>query len=107
MKEGKSLDTLKEKGIHLFNFNQMESILQEAIRIRNGDRNVDYGDVRENFRRIKEILNTIQPKVFDEVDICNVMIATKLGRELHSHKRDNLVDLCGYADILNILKEDQ
>lgn len=84
-----------------------ESILNEAIKIRNGERNADYGDAIINMKRITNILNTIQNKQFDEIDVCNVMIAVKLGRELHNHKRDNLVDLCGYADILNILHENK
>ena len=40
-----------------------------------------------------------------DIECCNVMIAVKLIRERHKHKRDNLVDLCGYAEILNRLEE--
>ena len=48
-----------------------ESLLQEADRIVNGDRQADYSDPVENFK----------------------------------HKRDNLVDLAGYTEILHRIKE--
>lgn len=34
-----------------------------------------------------------------------VLMAVKLSREAFKHKRDNLVDLIGYADILNEVTE--
>ncbi len=82
-----------------------ESILLEAARIRSGERNADYGDAVENFRRIKEIANAITGLSLTEAQICKIMIAVKLARELHNHKRDNLVDLCGYAEILQLIEE--
>ena len=82
-----------------------KSILQEAIQIRSGERNADYGDAVENFDRIAEIYRAISGKYLSAEDCCAVMIAVKLSRERHIHKRDNLVDLCGYADILHLIKE--
>jgi hypothetical protein len=32
-------------------------------------------------------------------------MAVKLTRESFQHKRDNLVDLCGYAHLLQVLEE--
>ena len=83
----------------------MESILEEALRIRSGERNADYGDAVENFRRIAEITTAISGIPVTPELCCYVHIATKQSRERHNHKRDNLVDLCGYADILNRIND--
>ena len=83
----------------------MKSILQEAIDIRGGERKTDYGDAVENFDRIAEIYRVLTGKSLSADDCCAVMIAVKLSRERHAHKRDNLVDLCGYADIWHRIRE--
>lgn len=82
-----------------------ESILVEATRIRSGDRNADYSDAVENFRRITRIAYAITGLELTSAQVCMVMIAVKLAREFHHHKRDNLVDLCGYADIKNLIED--
>ncbi len=83
------------------------SILAEAALIRSGERNADYGDAVENFRRITQIANAITGLELTPAQCCKVMIAVKLARELHNHKRDNLVDLCGYADILALIEDNK
>lgn len=82
-----------------------KSILEEAAEIRSGSRNADYGDAAENFKRIAQIASLITGQVVDPKTCVAVHIATKLSREAHRHKRDNLVDLCGYADILQRIHE--
>ena len=100
-----------DKGIELMpgpwncKVTEPEGILTEAARIRGGERNADYGDAVENFRRITEIANAITGLELTPAQCCKVMLAVKLARELHNHKRDNLVDLCGYADILNLIED--
>lgn len=84
-----------------------KSILEEAAEIRSGSRNVDYGDAAENFKRIAQIASLITGQVVDPKTCVAVHIATKLSREAHRHKRDNLVDLCGYADILQRIHESE
>lgn len=81
-------------------------ILHEAIQIRSGERNADYGDAVENFRRITEIANAITGLSLTSIQICKIMIAVKLARERHNPKRDNRVDLCGYTDILDLLEQE-
>ena len=82
----------------------VRSILEEALRIRSGERNVDYGDAVENFERIADIVAAISGVCIPPDLCCLVHIATKLSRERHNHKEDNLIDLCGYADILNRIR---
>lgn len=82
-----------------------ESILQEADRIVNGDRQADYSDPVENFRHIAAIASAILKKELTAEDCTVVLMAVKLARESYKHKRDNLVDLAGYTEILHRIKE--
>ena len=84
-----------------------KSILSEAEDIVNGSRQSDYGDARESFSRIATIASVMVGKELSPEDCCAVMMAVKLVRESFAHKRDNLVDLCGYANILNEIRESE
>lgn len=82
-----------------------KSILAEAEDIVNGSRQSDYGDARESFSRIATIASVMTGKELSPEDCCAVMMAVKLVRESFAHKRDNLVDLCGYAHIMNEIND--
>ena len=82
-----------------------KSILSEAEEIVDGIRHSDYGDARESFGRVATIASVMTRKELDPEDCCAVLMAVKLVRESFAHRRDNLVDLCGYAELLNRLKE--
>ena len=84
-----------------------KSILSEAEEIVNGSRHSDYGDAKESFSRIATIASVMTGKELAPEDSCAVMMAVKLVRESFAHKRDNLVDLCGYAELMNRLKGDK
>ena len=86
---------------------ETESILSEAERIVNGDRQADYSDPVANFSRIASIASAIMAKDITAEECCIVMIAVKLARENYKHKRDNLVDLAGYVEILHRIKENE
>lgn len=87
---------------------ETKSILEEAIDILNGSRQCDYGDPVESFKRIAQLANLMSnSNDFTPVKCCIVMIASKLTRESHKHKRDNLVDLCGYGAIMNRIIESE
>lgn len=77
------------------------SIIEEAKEIRGGSRQSDYGDCVANMQRISEIATLINGRRLTPKECTIVLIAVKLSREAFKHKRDNLVDLIGYADILN------
>lgn len=81
-----------------------KSILSEAEEIVNGSRHSDYGDARESFSRVATIASVMTGKELAPEDCCAVLMAVKLVRESFNHKRDNLVDLCGYAELMNRLK---
>mgnify|MGYP007102556906 CR=1 FL=1 len=84
-----------------------ESILTEAERIVNGERQADYSNPVANFTKISNIASAIIGKEVSPRDCCIVMIAVKLAREAYKHKRDNLVDLAGYAEILNRIQDEK
>lgn len=84
-----------------------KSILSEAEEIVNGSRHSDYGDAKESFSRIATIASVMTGKELSPDDCCAVMMAVKLVRESFNHKRDNLVDLCGYAHIMNEIVESE
>lgn len=84
---------------------ETESTLSEAERIVNGDRQADYSDPVANFNRIAYIASAIMAKDITAEECCIVMIAVKLAREEYKHKRDNLVDLAGYVEILHRIKD--
>jgi len=72
----------------------------------NGDRQADYGDPRENWEQTAELFSgTLRPYLRPGVRIparvaALLMIEVKVARETHRHKRDNAVDIAGYAGII-------
>jgi len=80
-----------------------KTILQEAQDAVYGDRNSDYGTVTENFTTIAKIWSAILKKevTAQEVGLC--MAGVKIARQCYKAKRDNLVDLAGYAATLEKL----
>lgn len=80
-----------------------ESILEEAQRITGGDRRDDYGSPADDFARTAMMWNGIlagkllKGAQITPMDIPLCMIAVKAARQCNRHKRDNLVDIAGYA----------
>lgn len=105
-----SIDFMKgyEKGIR--EFNQIEdtiypSLFSEAEKLISQDRRVEYGSAKESFERIAKVWSVLLRVEISAKQVAECMIAFKLLRENHQHKRDNLVDLMGYAGLIEqILK---
>ncbi len=80
-----------------------DSILLEAERLTSGDRQDDYGHPRDDFEKAAHmwtaiLTNKLRPdEKIDAREVPLCMIAVKLARQSHRHKRDNLVDIAGYA----------
>ena len=79
----------------------LESICLEAYRIQGGDRQQDYGSPAKNFEDIAGLWNSyISATGRDKLearDVAHMMILMKVSRNIHKPKRDNWVDMAGYA----------
>lgn len=90
-----------------------DTILDEAKALTGsgGDRNDSYDHPRKNFRKIAGVWNVLlADKLKDgcsvsERDVALLMIGMKCVRDSHFAKRDNLVDIAGYARTAELLLE--
>ena len=97
------LETPPDTSVVLPVANTAESVLDEAKRITATVRHNDYGHPRNDFARTAQMWSGILAGklregaqiTVEDVPLC--MIAVKLARQAHRHKRDNLVDIAGYA----------
>lgn len=81
-------------------------VTAEAQQLVYGARLSGYGHPKDNFEQTGKIwgaLLGIDPIPAHMVGLC--MAALKLSRETFSHKRDNLVDICGYAETVDMCYE--
>ena len=77
-----------------------KSVLLEAEGLVNGPRAKAYDSPEKNFERIAAIAKVLIRRHITPSECVMVLIAVKLARESHMHKRDNIVDACGYLEIL-------
>ncbi len=84
-----------------------DSVCAEADKTAGHDRQRDYGHPFDNHERIAGMWSVVlgtkltSPITAEEVALC--MCALKIAREINTPKRDNLVDLCGYAKCLEMI----
>jgi len=83
-------------------YQEEEDILEEALRITKGDRNALYGPPDQDFQRTAAMWSAMKGVKFEAREVALFMIALKLSRETHQKKRDNPVDIAGYARCLDI-----
>lgn len=75
----------------------VEDVLEEALRITKGDRQASYGPPNQDFARTAAMWSAMKGVQFEPREVALFMIALKLSRETHQRKRDNWVDIAGYA----------
>jgi len=86
-------------------------VLQEAYRLTTGDRNAQYGPPTQDFQRIAGMLTSLFSDLlkpgaaFQPYHVAMVQVCVKLSRQLHQRKRDNWVDIAGYARCGNLCDE--
>lgn len=69
------------------------------------ERGEQYGSVEKNFGEILTILDTCFGVKMDLRTLCQVMMATKISRNKHKYKEDNVRDLINYAAIMQYFEE--
>jgi len=81
-------------------------ILEQAREILGGDRREAYGSVHTSFRKLADMWSLILDYEVTPAQVCLCMIGLKITREMNAHKKDNLTDLAGYAQLLSYLEGD-
>lgn len=89
-----------------------DSILEEAHKIIYGDREKTYGSPDQNLQLIADFWNSYLARkdngqtLLTSYDICHMMILLKIARLRNSPTHhDSLVDLCGYAALVERVEE--
>lgn len=81
-----------------------EDVLEEALRITRGDRQAQYGPPDQDFQRTAAMWTALKGVEFTAKEVAMFMIALKLSRQTHQDKRDNWVDIAGYARCGSLIK---
>lgn len=83
------------------------NVLEEANKLVHGDRNADYGHPLDDFSKTAAMWSAILGVHVtpEKVGLC--MCAVKISRQLNKPKPDNLIDLAGYAETVNMVIEEK
>ena len=92
----------------------VENVLEEANRLIYGDRVNDYAHPMIDFTALGRHWGAILTREFkhhvDDIDpriVGLMLVAVKVNREAGKHKRDNIVDMAGYAGTVARVVEKQ
>ena len=83
------------------------SILTEADKAVNGERQENYGSQSTNFQNIADIWRVILGIPITPQQVAMCMAGLKLARliKTNGHHRDSIVDIAGYAECLQKINE--
>lgn len=84
-----------------------ESVTAEADRIVSGERGSSYGHPLDDFSKTAALWSIILGIDVTEEQVAKCMGQVKVSREMNMHKRDNLVDECGYVKCLDMVIEEK
>ena len=85
----------------------MYHFFDECDQLINNDRQDDYGDPVENLERISQVVSAVLDRGITPKEVALFFMCVKLVREGQKHKRDNLLDIACYAEILDRWKGGQ
>ena len=85
------------------------TVLEEAASITSDDRQKTYGHPADNHGGTAAMWTAYLGKRLNAPltarDVCLMQVLVKVSREAHAPKRDNLVDICGYARNAEMIEE--
>jgi hypothetical protein len=85
-----------------------EFMLEEALKIVNGDRQNSYGGPRHGHERIAKIWSVILERDITPEQVVLCMIGLKLARLCNSpNHRDSWVDIAGYVGVKDLMGDPQ
>ena len=82
-------------------------ILKTALKLTTGDRHDEYGDCSIELDRVATMWSVIFETEITSNQVALAMIALKITRQMHGNKRDNWVDIAGYARIGDIVNQEK
>lgn len=89
-----------------------KSILEEAEELTGGARQEQYGHPIVNFQNIADLWNTFINGKYESwieltpEDVGFLMVLVKVAREMHTPKKDNLVDGAGYFNTIQMIRNE-
>ena len=72
-------------------------VLGEASDLINGDRELEHGPPKHNFRRIAKMWSGYLTQNITPSDVCVMMVLLKAARLRHKLSDDSFIDMAGYA----------
>lgn len=81
------------------------SVLLEAEAVVHGSRAADYGSPSVGFAKTAALWSAYLGVTISAKDCAAMFLLNKLSREKFRHKRDNLVDIPGYAEVMMMIEE--
>lgn len=84
-------------------FAEHEDCLEEAGKIVRGNREDTYGPAERNLSRIAEMWSAYLSVPLTARQVAVMMVLLKASRDAFKPKHDNMVDICGYAYLADIL----
>lgn len=88
---------------------RQDTVLDEAKKIIYGQRQDDYGSLKDSFERIASLWSAYLNYPVNVNDVTNMMILLKVSRSAEhteTFQRDSYVDIAGYAACLERIHSD-
>jgi len=90
-----------------WNPDQALDCLGESSSIVNGDRRIEYGTPLDNHERTAKMWTAYLGARISAEDVCMMNILQKISRNAFKEKRDNIVDIIGYAANYDLVKRER
>lgn len=84
----------------------LSDCLTEAASVVKGERQESYGPAERNLSRIADLWSAYLDHPITARNVAGMMILLKVARDAHKSKHDNMVDICGYAYLADILDKE-